>query len=72
MGWNSLIWRLETSWFCARIFGSLGKESGSGVGTLSQAGWGRGLMSGREAGVRPARAWWAQLGSGGLKSHRTV
>lgn len=51
--------------------GSLGKESGPGVGPLSPAGWGRGPMSGCEAGVRPARAWWAQLGSGGLEGHRT-
>lgn len=47
-------------------FGSLGKESGPGVGQLSPTGWGRGVMPGCEAGVRLARVWWAQLGPGGV------
>lgn len=56
--WNSLTWRVETS------LGSLEKESAPGVATLRLAGWGKGLMSSYEAGVRPARAWWAPLGTG--------
>lgn len=60
--WNSLTWRLETS---------LGKEFAPGVVTPSLAGWGGGLMSSSMAGVRPARAWWAHLGTGGPQGHRT-
>lgn len=45
--------------------GSLGTESAPGVAALRLAGWERGLMSNYEAGVRPARAWWAHLGTGG-------
>lgn len=39
--------------------------------TLKLADAGRGLMPGCEAGVKPARAWWAQLGSGVPEGHRT-
>lgn len=52
-------------------FSSLGKESAPGVETLKLADAGRGLMPGCEAGVKPDRAWWAQLGSGVPEGHRT-
>ena len=39
--------------------------------TLKLADAGRGLRPDCEAGVKPARAWWAQLGSGVPEDHRT-
>lgn len=48
--WSSLIWRLETSWFCARIFLLPGKGVCPRCGD-AEPGW-----LGEKAGVRPARA----------------